>query len=270
VPGFGEHGLVRFPTPGNDLAVDVVVQPDGRILMAGMTATTTDTNHMSVRRILPNGAPDPTFGTGGQAIVKLSDHDFANAIAVQPDGRIVIAGQTERDTAGVVVRLNDDGSLDPSFGTGGIQILQARGRTELYGVVVAPNGTIATVGYTKAPGVAGDAIVYRLLGNGRLDTTFHGTVTAADLAGCPLILMEEGTNLRTYVDRLLSAAGVEERVTMELDNVEAVFRGLSQEEWAARTQLVAVDPALPHWTVFELAGHFDISIGLTPMPRSVS
>jgi hypothetical protein len=49
----------------------------------------------------------------------------------------------------------------------------------------------------------------------------------------------------------------------ELANVEAVFRGLSDAEWAARTELVPVDPALPHWTVFELAGHFDVSIGLT-------
>ena len=47
-------------------------------------------------------------------------------------------------------------------------------------------------------------------------------LTAEELAGNPLILMEEGTNLRTYVDRLLSAAGVQERVTMELDNVEAI------------------------------------------------
>lgn len=49
----------------------------------------------------------------------------------------------------------------------------------------------------------------------------------------------------------------------ELDNIEAVFRGLSDTEWSARTQLVPVDPTLPHWTVFELAGHFDVSIGLT-------
>ncbi len=52
-------------------------------------------------------------------------------------------------------------------------------------------------------------------------------------------------------------------LTEELNNVEAVFRGLSDGEWAARTQLVPVDPTLPHWTVFELAGHFDVSIGLT-------
>jgi len=51
----------------------------------------------------------------------------------------------------------------------------------------------------------------------------------------------------------------------ELERVEQVFRGLSPEEWQAPTQLVPVDPSLPHWTVFELAGHFDISIGLTRM-----
>jgi DNA-binding transcriptional LysR family regulator len=51
-----------------------------------------------------------------------------------------------------------------------------------------------------------------------------GAVRAADLSGSPLILMEAGTNLRTYVDRLLSAAGVEEQVALELDNVEAIKR----------------------------------------------
>jgi DNA-binding transcriptional LysR family regulator len=52
----------------------------------------------------------------------------------------------------------------------------------------------------------------------------HKSASAADLAGSPLILMEAGTNLRTYVDRLLSAAGVEEQVALELDNVEAIKR----------------------------------------------
>ena len=51
----------------------------------------------------------------------------------------------------------------------------------------------------------------------------------------------------------------------ELARIEATFRGLTEQEWAASTLLVPVDPELPHWTVFELAGHFDISIGLTRM-----
>jgi len=51
----------------------------------------------------------------------------------------------------------------------------------------------------------------------------------------------------------------------ELARIEAAFRGLTEPEWAASTRLVPVDPELPHWTVFELAGHFDISIGLARM-----
>ena len=51
----------------------------------------------------------------------------------------------------------------------------------------------------------------------------------------------------------------------ELAAVERVFAGLSDDQWRLPTKLVPVDPDLPHWTVFELAGHFDISIGLTRM-----
>ena len=51
----------------------------------------------------------------------------------------------------------------------------------------------------------------------------------------------------------------------ELARIEAAFRDVTEPEWETSTLLVPVDPGLPHWTVFELAGHFDISIGLTRM-----
>jgi uncharacterized protein (TIGR03083 family) len=51
----------------------------------------------------------------------------------------------------------------------------------------------------------------------------------------------------------------------ELTRVVEAFRGLTPDEWQAPTKLVPLDPGLPHWTVFELAGHFDIAIGLTRM-----
>ncbi len=57
----------------------------------------------------------------------------------------------------------------------------------------------------------------------------RSSISASELAGSPLIMMEAGTNLRTYVDGLLSAAGVEEQVTMELDNVEAIKRMIEAE-----------------------------------------
>ena len=51
----------------------------------------------------------------------------------------------------------------------------------------------------------------------------------------------------------------------ELAQVEQAFRGLTDEQWATPTKLRPLDQAKPHWTLFELAGHFDISIGLTVM-----
>ncbi len=68
------------------------------------------------------------------------------------------------------------------------------------------------------------------------------TVTASDLAGNPLILMDHGSNLRTYVDRLLSAAGVEEQVTMELDNVEAIKKMIEARLGISLLPLLAVQP----------------------------
>lgn len=66
-------------------------------------------------------------------------------------------------------------------------------------------------------------------------------VYAAELGGSPLIMMEEGTNLRTYVDRLLSAAGVQEQVTMELDNVEAIKKMIEARLGISLLPLVAVE-----------------------------
>jgi hypothetical protein len=60
-----------------------------------------------------------------------------------------------------------------------------------------------------------------------------------------------------------SYEGLLDVLAQELHNVEQVFRGLSGADWQARTQLRPLDPELPHWTVFELAGHFDVSLGLT-------
>ena len=65
-------------------------------------------------------------------------------------------------------------------------------------------------------------------------------VRAAELAGSPLILMEAGTNLRTDVDRLLAAAGIEERITMELDNVEAIKKMIEARLGISLLPLVSV------------------------------
>jgi hypothetical protein len=70
---------------------------------------------------------------------------------------------------------------------------------------------------------------------------------------------------REQEDQMPSYEETVDVLEAELQKIEAVFAGLSEEEWQTPTKLVPLDPTKPPWTVFELAGHFDISIGLTRM-----
>ena len=113
--------------PGSDIATNIVVQADGKILVGGYSQrSTTDANNydFALARFEATGIPDTSFASGG--IFKTSDLSVASAsdvlnrrisLALQPDGKIVVAGQTwngyDFDTA--VLRLNPDGSRDLSF-----------------------------------------------------------------------------------------------------------------------------------------------------------
>ncbi|MCA1846848.1 MAG: hypothetical protein LC792_27360, partial [Actinobacteria bacterium] len=105
-----------WDTPG-----DVAVQPDGRIAVAAGASVGTGQGEaigdMAVIRRLPDGTPDTAFGWSGTAFVDFGGYDTARAVAVQPDGKIVVAGATGCSVA--VVRLKRDGSLDTGFGNAG-------------------------------------------------------------------------------------------------------------------------------------------------------
>lgn len=105
-------------TLGKVMAIQV--QPDGKVVAAGNNGV-----NFAVVRYNPNGTPDTLFGSGGMVVTAISknSYDFIDAMVLQSDGKIVVAGQTipwktsNRDVA--LVRYNADGGLDASFGTGG-------------------------------------------------------------------------------------------------------------------------------------------------------
>jgi uncharacterized delta-60 repeat protein len=175
VPGFGQNGIARFPAPGLSLGTRVQIQPDGKIVMAGLSARTLDNIDISVRRLLPNGARDTQFGISGEKTIDLSGDDEANSVALQPDGKIVVAGQTDKNRDAVAARLNANGSLDTGFGSGGLTLLNAKGVDHGTGLALQPDGKIAVVGDTTAAAGQKDAVLFRLLSNGRPDTSFNGT-----------------------------------------------------------------------------------------------
>ncbi len=120
-----------------------------------------------------------TYGTGGVAVVTVGNHPRPWASALQPDGSLVIA-VFEQTIPGdsFLVRLDDAGVLDPSFGSGGIVTTPSAGFFGLQDVARQPDGKLVIVGHTT-PAASWDLLVARYLDDGTLDPGFGvaGVVT---------------------------------------------------------------------------------------------
>jgi uncharacterized delta-60 repeat protein len=120
-PSFGNGGVVTANAEGIG---GITLQPDGKIVVAG----TSNGLEFRLTRYLPDGSADPSFGDRGSVETQVGQWAFASAIALQPDGKIVVAGGSYQggDNAPLVreeftlARYNPAGSLDASFGTDGI------------------------------------------------------------------------------------------------------------------------------------------------------
>lgn len=171
---FGNH---------QDTAYSVAIQPDGGIVAAGTSVNFgLSTMYIALARYKPDGSLDETFGDGGKVLTLASTGLSAAAysVALQSDGRIVVAGQSEYPdyTHGFgLVRYNPDGSLDISFGIDGKVSTRIRNRDSLaYAVTIQPDGLIVAVGHGLASllfGTKGFAVA-RYLPDGTPDTSFNG------------------------------------------------------------------------------------------------
>ncbi|HEX8736546.1 MAG TPA: delta-60 repeat domain-containing protein [Pyrinomonadaceae bacterium] len=145
-----------------------------------------------------DGDLDPTFGAGGTQIVQVAagQRDFAKTVAVQPDGKIVVGGElgdfSLNTNRSVLMRLNADGSLDPTFGSGG-RIINS-GQLHLPALVIQPDGKIVTAGATAVLGITLDFAVVRYNADGSLDQTFGNGGYAVNGAGNALgvVLQPDG------------------------------------------------------------------------------
>lgn len=156
-------------------AEDVVIQPDGKILTVGEIKNRGQLVFGALRWT-PTGDLDRSFGDAGWATTHLGEVPIAHAVALQPDGKILVAGEVDFDLdvdlAGIA-RFNRDGSLDRSFGNGGVvHSANAFGRY-VYDVAVQRDGKIVTVGKHISTGDRHFAFaVSRYLPNGALDQSF--------------------------------------------------------------------------------------------------
>jgi uncharacterized delta-60 repeat protein len=162
-PSFGTNGHGTVVTSIASFAQGrgaLALQADGKIVLAGTTHI--DSSNVSENLVLArynsNGTLDTSLGGSGMVITDFGQNETGNDLAIQSDGKIIVAGKRYTETASdfLLVRYNIDGSLDTSFGDAGKVISDLGGSDAALGMALQPDGKILVTG-TKD----GDAVVAR-------------------------------------------------------------------------------------------------------------
>ena len=190
-PTFGTDGRVITDVSGyNDIARAVAATPQGQIVVAGYAFRPESFDFdVALTFYDRDGNLDTSFGSGGRVITDLGAAEFAAAVAVTPDGHIVVGGAISRmgATDFLLLRYDFTGRLDPSFGVNGVVVADLFGPDEtMLDMALTPNGDIVVGGTVNASvvGRESDFGIARFTSDGSLDTSF-GLVgrTRVDLGG---------------------------------------------------------------------------------------
>jgi uncharacterized delta-60 repeat protein len=231
---FGGTGLVsaNIALGSTDQAVGLVLQPDGKVVVAGDTNAGGAQENFGVMRFNPDGSIDTTFGNNGSVIIDFyNGDDYLSAIGLEPNGRIVVAGRS--DTHFALARLNADGSQDADFDGDGKLMFdfaatitggKLTGSTDgINALTIQQNGDIVVAGFTNVSVdlqyIATNPILWNFaLGrfnyiDGTLDTKFgRGGLQVVDYLGSPNGNAPNGpsdiaTSITTLSDGRLAVAG---------------------------------------------------------------
>ena len=182
---FGTGGLVVNDLGStSDRAFEVVIQSDGKIITAGDTIRSGTGQDFALVRYNSNGALDTSFGANGRVTTDFGGVDMADSLAIQADGKIVVAGSKELAGTSVfaLARYNPNGSLDSSFGSQG-KVTTAIGIDDgARDVAIQSDGLIVAAGFYSVAvgnGVRAEIALTRYLDTGALDPAFglRGVVT---------------------------------------------------------------------------------------------
>lgn len=170
-PSFGNGGRVTTDFGGNDRALSVMGQPDGKIVVVGST-----NNQAAIARYNSDGTLDASFGSGGKVIsptlLMAVDLNIKPG-ALQPDGKIVIAGRNAINDF-MIERRDVNGALDPGFGSGGVVTFEfGNGSADLAkAVAVQSDGKIVVAGTTNFGTMNAGIGIVRFSANGVVDAGF--------------------------------------------------------------------------------------------------
>ncbi len=191
--GFGTGGAVTMFTgePAGD-GFAVAIQPDAKIIAAGSAYASGNDGtgaRMAVVRLTQNGSPDSSFGFVGSDVLDVEAYSYALAVALQSDGRIVVAGSEapgQLAPNAVIARLTPSGGFDPTFAGTGLyarQYARSAAASAFNAVAVQPDGSIVAAGSAAHGSSAADTLVVRFTPSGAQDPTFgSGGVVYASAA----------------------------------------------------------------------------------------
>ncbi len=180
---FGGVGWVSPDLGTNATARAVLVDPDGRIVIAGHTHGASG-HRIALVRYLPDGSADSTFGDGGVVVTAVPAHAEATAIVRLADGRLLVAGYGAGGATDdfVLARFEPDGTLDATFGSGGVVITPlSPSYDQAFGLSVLPDGRAIVAGWSMVP--ESRFAASRHLADGSLDPTFAGGFVVVDFPG---------------------------------------------------------------------------------------
>jgi uncharacterized delta-60 repeat protein len=178
--GGGDGKVMTNLTAGDDPVSSLVLQPTGEIVVAGGAAQNRANPKVAVARYTAAGRLDRTFGEGnGKVTTDLSGgKDYANAVVLQSDGKIVAAGLAAVSGAGAsfeLIRYNDDGTLDATFsGDGRLRTNFTTRDDSAQGVVVLSNLDIVAGGIAGSGSTNAKFALARYDADGTLDQSFGG------------------------------------------------------------------------------------------------
>jgi len=177
---FGTGGKVVTPVgSGDDRSFALGIQSDGKIVAAGVSFNGSNPDFALVR-YNSNGSLDTTFGTGGKVTTPVGSYqDYAYALGIESDGKIVAAGCSSSDSHScdfALVKYNTAGSLDTTFGIDG-KVITPAGSSSLYthtihALSIQSDGKILAAGSSCNGGINYDYALLRYNSSGSLDTTF--------------------------------------------------------------------------------------------------
>lgn len=195
--------------PSADVGTDVVIQPDGKIVLSGYSYTGSAYSQSAVR-LLSDGTYDTSFDGDGKVIIPYAENSLADAVALMPDGKIVLAGHTNVGGSSdfCTARLLSDGTLDSSFGDGGKRIVSlSAGNDFCESMTVQPDGKLLLGGRIAGPvdDPPKDFALLRLDSNGNTDGSF-GTDGKLVFAASPSF--DTCWDLAVQPDGKIVAAGI--------------------------------------------------------------